>query len=49
MVFDLYYNVWRIKNAPISSCVLSHMSQACDVCLWFEPVTWECLDGGQPK
>lgn len=49
MVFDLYYGVWRIKNALISSGVLSHTPQACAVCLRFEPVAGDAWKEGGPS
>ena len=49
MVFDLYYPVWRIKNALISSGVQSHMPQACAVCLRFEPVAGDAWKEGSPS
>lgn len=48
MVFDLYYSVWRIKNVPISSSVLSHVPQTHAACLleagdkWKEGSPREC-------
>lgn len=48
MVFDLYYGVWRIKNAPISSGVLSHVPQARAVWLRLEPVVGDAWKEGSP-
>lgn len=49
MVFDLYYGVWRIKNAWIPSGALSHVPPACAVCLRSEPVAGDAWEEDSPR
>jgi len=49
MVFDLCYGVWRIKNAPVLSSMLSPVPQACAVCLRLEAAVGDAWKEGSPS